>query len=184
MNKAKLILVAVAAFMVTTVSAQDLKFGHVNTQSLIELMPDRDSAMVKLDTYSKTLEETLVGMQNEYQTKISEYEQKRATWTAVVLESKTKELQTIESRIMEFQQNAQQEFSAMQQMLFAPVVRKAQDAINKIAKAQGLIYVFDLSAGAVPYVDTEKSLDIMPLVKSELGIPAEKVAPTQLPQAE
>ena len=39
--------------------------------------------------------------------------------------------------------------------------------------------VFDLSAGSLIYYDDAVSLDLLPLAKKELGIPAEKVAPTQ-----
>ncbi len=68
----------------------------------------------------------------------------------------------------------------MQQVLMSPVIEKAQNAITKVAKENGLTYVFDLSAGSLIYYDDKGSVDLLPLVKKELGIPAEKVAPTQL----
>ena len=71
----------------------------------------------------------------------------------------------------------------MQQTLMSPVIEKAQNAITKIAKANNLVYVIDLSAGSVIYHDDSVSLDLLPLAKKELGIPAEKVAPTQFQPA-
>ena len=67
-----------------------------------------------------------------------------------------------------------------QQLLMQPIFSKANDAIQKVAKEQALIYVFDTSVGAVIYFDDALSVDLLPLAKKELGIPAEKVAPTQL----
>lgn len=181
MNRFFRVIAVAAAFLVAGVaSAQDVKFGHVNMQLLIELMPERDSAMVQLTAYRESLEETLVGMQTEYQTKINEFQSKSSTWTPVVLDSKQKEIQAIESRIMEFQQNAQQEFGAMQQRLFAPVMNKAQDALGKIGKREGFIYIFDTNSGTIPYIDQNRSIDVLPMAKAELGIPAEKVAPTPI----
>jgi len=68
-------------------------------------------------------------------------------------------------------------------VLMAPVIEKAQNAITKVAKANNLVYVFDLSAGSLIYFDDAVSLDLLPLAKKELGIPAEKVAPTQFQPA-
>ena len=162
--------------------AQNLKFGHINTNELISLMSDRDSAVVKLQAYQNELEETLEGMGTEYNNKVNEYQRKQNEWAPVVLETKQRELQELGQRIQQFQQNAQQEMAQMQQVLMTPVIEKAQDAITKIAKANSLVYVFDLSAGSLIYFDDSVSVDLLPLAKKELGIPAEKVAPTQFSQ--
>ena len=53
--------------------------------------------------------------------------------------------------------------------LFQPIMDKAQAAIEKVSKSNGFTYVFDISAGGVVYF-SEKSIDILPLVKKELGI--------------
>ena len=60
-----------------------------------------------------------------------------------------------------------------------PVMKKAFEAIEKVAKAQGLSYVIDLSSGAVVYINDANTVNLLPLVKSELGIPASKTQPTQ-----
>ncbi len=165
-------------------SAQTLKFGHINTQELIGLMPERDSALIKLQNYTQELEDTIAEMQQEYQTKYNTYQQRQATWSAAVLESKQRELIELQQRLEQFSQGAQQEYQQMQQILFSPVFQKANEAIEKVAKEQGFAFVFDLSAGAVIYFDENSSVDVLPLAKTVLGIPAEKVAPTQLPGME
>ena len=45
---------------------------------------------------------------------------------------------------------------------------QAQNAINEVAKEQKYTYIFDISLGSIVY--GEESRDIMPLVKSKLGI--------------
>ena len=65
----------------------------------------------------------------------------------------------------------------MQNLLLAPVFKKANDAIQKIGKEQGFIYIFDTSTGAVPFINAEQSVDVMPMAKKELGIPADKKLP-------
>lgn len=174
-------LLFVLLCVVGSAAAQNLKFGHINSQELIALMPERDSALVKLQEYVNEMEETISGMQQEYQTKYNTYQQKQATWTAAVLESKQRELIEIQQRLEQFNQSAQQEYSQMQQVLLSPVFQKATAAIAKVAKDNGFTFVFDLSANSLAYYNEEVSVNILPMAKAELGIPAEKVAPSQLP---
>lgn len=177
----RIVLLAFCVLSFSALSqAQNLKFGHINTNELISLMSERDSAVVKLQAYQNELIETLEGMETEYNNKVNEYQRKSNEWAPVVLESKQRELQELGQRMQQFQQNAQQEMAQMQQVLMQPVIEKAQNALTKISKANNLVYVFDLSSGALIYFDDAVSIDLLPLAKKELGIPAEKVAPTQL----
>ena len=63
----------------------------------------------------------------------------------------------------------QQEMQQIQANLTAPVMKACQDAIDKIAKEGGYIYVFD--ATSVVYVDPAQSVDITPEVRKALNIP-------------
>ena len=154
------------------------KFAHINSQELVSLMSEMDSARVKLNAYQADLEETFQGMQDEYNTKLNDYQRKNSTWSPSIRETKEQELQELVNRIQQFQQSAPQDLQQMQQTLLAPVYDKADAAIKKVAKENGYIYVFDLSAGAINYVDEAQSINILDLLKAELGIPAEKVSPT------
>ena len=179
----KIVLLAFCFLSMGALSqAQNLKFGHINSNELISLMSERDSALIKLMAYENDLQETLEGMGTEYNNKLNEYQRKRNDWLPAVIETKERELTELGQRIQQFQQNAQQEMAQMQQLLMTPVIEKAQNALTKVAKANNLVYVFDLSAGSVIYHDDSVSIDLLPLAKKELGIPAEKVAPTQLQQ--
>lgn len=173
-------LLIVLLCVVGPATAQNFKFGHINSQELLNLMPERDSALVKLQKFGAELDETIQEMQQELQTKYNTYQQKQATWTAAVLEAKSREITEINTRLEQFNQTAQQDYQEMYQTLFQPVQAKAIAAINKVAKDQGFTYVFDLSVQSIAYYDTNVSVDLLPLVKAELGIPAEKVAPTQI----
>ena len=178
----KILLTLLLTVAVSAVAgAQNVKFGHINSQELISLMSEMDSARVSLQLYQQDLEETMHGMEDEYNAKSTEYQRKSATWTPAVRVSKEKDLQDLVQRIQQFQQTAQQDMQRQQQILMAPIFQKASDAIQKVAKEQSLVYVFDTSAGAVIYFDEAQSVDLLPAAKAELGIPAEKVAPSQLP---
>lgn len=166
-------------FIITLITSsslygQELKFGHINSQELIAVMPERDSAIAKLEAHANELEGELELLQVEFRNKYNEYNQKQGSWGSSLLESKTKELQELDARIQQYQQSASQEYQQLQQMLFAPVFNKANEVIKKIGKERGLIYIFDLSSGSMPYINEELSLDILPLAKQAMNIPADK----------
>lgn len=180
--KKTLLLTICLVMLGFSANAQTPKFGHINTNELVALMPDRDSAIVRLQAYNDELVETMQGMEDEYNAKYTEYTRKQAEWTNATRETKEREIQELIQRLQEFQQTASQEMQQMQQILMNPVIEKAQTAIEKVSKDNGLTYVFDLASGALIYFDQAGSMDLLPLVKKELGIPAEKVAPTQFPE--
>jgi outer membrane protein len=155
------------------VLAQSYKFGHINTQELVLLMPERDSAQTKLESISKDLQDQIQDLQTELQTKYTTYQQKQATWTAAILEAKQREIQEISARTEEFQRTAQEELQRAQQQLLQPVIQKATKAIEKVARQEGFTYIFDISGGAIQYFNPDQSVDILPLVKKELNITKE-----------
>ena len=89
---------------------------------------------------------------------------------ASVKQMKQQELQQIQQRYTEFERIANEDFQKKQAELFEPVHKKAQEAVNKVAKAAGYIAVFDLTNQSLAYYDEAQMVDIAPAVKKELGI--------------
>ena len=169
----RIAITTMAMLMATCLSvgakAQNLKFGHINSQELLQAMPERDSAEAKLTRFTKTLELQLEELQVEFNKQYQDYLQKRDTYTAAIKEMKEKELTEMQQRAQEFQQVAGQDLQRMQQEVMKPVIDKADAAIKKVGQDNGFIYVFDTSNGSILY-QSDKSIDVMPLVKKELGI--------------
>jgi outer membrane protein len=169
MTKTFLKITLVVGFIVLTGSAFAQKFGHINVQELISLMPERDSAEAKLKAYGTDLSEQIEQLQVEYNNKVQNYIQKKDSFTPAIREMREKEIGELEQRIQEFQQTAQQDFQRMQGEVMRPIIEKADGAIKKVGKANGFIYIFDISTGTVAYF-SDASTDVMPLVKKELNI--------------
>ena len=179
----KVIVIALSVFSaVTLASAQGMKFGHINMQEVMFLMDEMDSARVEMEKFSASMQETYNAMIEEYNTKIATYQQMSANWTPSVLATKQQEIQDLEARLQQYQQNAQMDMNNLQQQLMTPIQQKANEAVAKVGKANGLIYVFDTSMGMIPYFDTTQSMDVTEQVKVELGIPLDKMLPQAQPQ--
>ena len=163
----KLFVIALAAFATLTAGAQQL--GKVNFQELVMLMPEMDAARETMAASQKEAEETYSAMVEEYQGKMNQYQQKQASWTAAIRESKERELMEIQNRIQEFQQSISQELQQQQSQLTAPIQEKAGKAVSDIAKAKGLTVLFDASQAL--YFDESKVVDITADARKALNIP-------------
>ncbi len=169
-NVLKWILLAGFALCGTAAMGQ-VKLGFIDSSELFMAMPERDSAIVKLEAYSAELQDQLEVMEVEFNTKYQDYLKNLTTYTDAVRTAKENELNGIRTRLEETNQLFQQELANMQQALLAPINEKMNVAIEKVAKNNGMTAVFDLSAGAVVYHDPATMTDMLPLVKRELGIP-------------
>ncbi len=147
----------------------DLKFGHINSVEILSMMPERDSARMELQKYSQMLNQEMEAMQVEYSNKLQQYYDKQETYTNLVRQAKESELQDLERRIQQFQSSAQQDYSQKEAELLQPIMKKLEDAINKVGEEHGFIYIFDVSSGGVVF-HSDKSVNALPLVKKELGL--------------
>lgn len=167
----KLTLTVMLVMCASSVFAQ--KFGRVDLAAVVTAMPEFTEAQTNLEAYGKDLQDQLEQIMVEFNTLYADYQKNAATLSDSVRQLKERELSELQQRYQDFQQLAQQDMQKKEAELFEPVQKKAQEAINKIAKENGYIVVFN--TGSLVYFDEAQLVDIAPLVKKELGI-AEKPA--------
>jgi len=167
--KKAIVLLGLIAFAITISQAQSLKFAHINTQEILALMPESDSAKKSLENVTRELETQLEQMQVELNKKYEDYLANREKYTPLIRQTKESELQEMQQRIQMFQVNAEQDLQGQKTTTFKPIYDKLNAAIKAVAEANKFIYVFDISYGSLAYY-SEQSTDAAPLVKKELGI--------------
>jgi outer membrane protein len=84
------------------------KFGYIDSQELLILMPERKTAELEVQNFAKTLEAQLELMTAEYQESVQDYQSNEATYSDLVKQDKVAAITGLEQRIQAFQQNAQQ----------------------------------------------------------------------------
>lgn len=164
-------LFVVLVFAVTAVSAngQNLKFGHIDLQGLVQLMPESTEAESEFSAFQGDLEEVFGEMQQNYQQKLTELEKLGEEASEVKRNAKIAELQELQQRIQNYQATANQQLQQKRAEVLEPVFDKAEKAIEEVAKEQGLLYVFDTGTRVVLY-KSNQSIDLLPLVKKKLNI--------------
>lgn len=149
--------------------AQTNKFGHIDLDALIQVMPEIGPTEAEFDKFQKELNEVMVEMQQDYQTKLKELEELGSDVSEVRRNAKFSELQSVQQRIQQYQQSAQQQVQLKYQELLDPIYKKATDAVEEVAREHDLLYVFETGTNAIIYKSSQ-SIDLMPLVKEKLGI--------------
>lgn len=162
------IAVVGVALIASSYTANAQKMAHINLDSLITLMPESKTAQAAVQDYSKQLEQQITAMQTELQTKYQTYQTDSPNMAEVVKASKEKELNDLNQRLQDFQQQAQADYQKKSGELSKPVYEKAKKAVDAVAKENGFKYVLDTSTGLVIY--NEPADDIISLVIKKLGI--------------
>ncbi|AOR26182.1 outer membrane protein H precursor [Formosa sp. Hel3_A1_48] len=149
-----------------TLQAQS-KVAHINTQELVESMPDMKSAKSELEKLAKTYETDIQAMATELQNKITQYDAESSTKTDEENGKRLQEVQSMEQSIRQYQAQAQQDLQKKELDLLRPITEKAKNAILKVGNAQGFDYVLDSSQGQGVIMANGK--DLLTDVRTELG---------------
>ena len=154
------------------VFAQNLKFGHINAQEIITVMPEFTKAQNDIQNLEKQLTAELQRTQEEFNKKYQEFQQAIAkdSLPPNIAERRQKELQDMMQRQEQFQQDAQQQMAKAQNDAMAPIYKKLDNAIKAVGAAEGVIYIFDLARTSIPYVNESQSINLTSKVKANLGI--------------
>lgn len=169
MKRIKTLLIAVALTLgATSFMHAQTKVAHISAQELVESMPDYTSAMSQLEKLGKTHEADIQEMVKEYQATLERYDAEATTKTDEENQRRMAELQQTQRSIGEFEQTIRQEMQKKQMDLLKPVMEKANETIQKVARDKGYEYVLDTSPGAG--ILLADGYDLMPDVKKALGM--------------
>jgi outer membrane protein len=125
-----------------TINAQ-AKTAHVDVSDIMAKMPAMLAAQKQLEKLSGTYDADYKKMVEEYQAKLKKYEAEAATVTEAVNGERSKEVQDMQKRIVDFRDNAQKELQQKESDIVKPLMEKVRTSIQKIGKAKGYQYVLD-----------------------------------------
>jgi outer membrane protein len=165
-NTIKSILIALVMFTGINVNAQ--KLGHVNSQAIMQELPDYEAARKDLESYKNDLTKEL----EMYQKLIVEFAQDYEANKALMSEDTRKRKET---DLMERQQNyekkayeAENNLQQKEQQLLQQIMIKVNTAVQELAKKEGYDYVYEVTT--LLYAGGD---DISDKVRKKLGIPTE-----------
>ena len=165
----KFIICALCAICGFATANAQAKFGHVNTQEIIQAMPEFTTARTEMDKLTQQYEADLKQMQDELQKKAEAFEKEEATLPDNIKQRRQQELQDMYQKIQQSYQDNQQALAKQQQEKMQAITTKVLDAIKQVGAAGNYVYIMDLTSG-IPYISTTLSTDVTADVKKKLGL--------------
>lgn len=140
----KVLLALLVVFSATSLMAQQ-KFGHVNSQTLLDSLPSRKSALVKMKEFEMNGYKELEEMDGDLQRAYAKYERERAGMSPVIQKIEEEKIMKKQQALQEREQSLSAEMQAYSQELNAPILDRVQRAVKIVAERKKLSYVIDES---------------------------------------
>ncbi|MGM0443091.1 MAG: OmpH family outer membrane protein [Fibrobacterota bacterium] len=167
MKKVHLVLF-LAALTVSMVYAEDMKFGYIDSDRIIEEYNRVNDAKSELQQYSAAKEKKATQMQEE----IRELQQKLQQQELMLSDEKKKQmLETLQQKTGEYQTFLQENFgqtgavARKNNELMDPIMKDVNEAVKKIATDENYTFIFDNTVGLIygkpAYDVTDKVLKVL-----------------------
>ncbi len=143
------------------------KFGVINTDALMESLPEMNEVKTQLDAATKKYEDEFKNLQDEFQKKYTELQNMEESAPQTIKERRVQELQELDQKIQQFRQTATQDLQRQQEQLMGPVRQKVVTAIQTVGAEGNYTMIFE---NMVPLYTGKDVEDITPVVKSKLGV--------------
>lgn len=169
MKKAIVLLVVLFLSGAGMMSAQ--KIGHVNYQELITSLPEYKSIQDSIDKEKALYEKELIEESQKLKDEEASYNMKKKTNGFPTPESEQLALKRLNEHARELEELSaiyDQKLNERYMALLKPLQDKVKDAITKVAKAQNIGYVLDISQQIALVIDGN---DLTAAVRKELGLP-------------
>lgn len=144
------------------------KFGKVNTQTIMQNLPEIAKINGELQATAKQYENDLKSMQDELKRQSDAYDKAKSTMNPTAQKQKEEELNTLYQKIQQTYSDNQQALQKAQQDKMGPITERLVNAIKAVGKNGGYVYIMDTSAG-IPYISDTLSKDVTAEVKAELN---------------
>jgi outer membrane protein len=158
------------------------KIGYTNIDYIVANHPKSKQIETQLGTTRTQYQNALQEKYKTYQDKVTAYQKGASQMSEVIRTDREKELQTMQTSIQEFQQNADAELQKKQQELLDPVLQEIDKAVKDVAKENGYTYVVntDVSPQLTPVLlYVTEDFNITDLVFKKMGITPPKPGDTK-----
>jgi outer membrane protein len=147
-----------------------LKIGYVDSDTIMDKLPDAQDAQQKLDAMIKDWQTELNKLEKNWKDKYDDYEKRKLIMSDQTRAEVESELVKLEEKMNDFRQKkfgANGELFQKQEEVMKPIQNRVFDTIKKVAEEQDLDFVFDRS-GDILFLYAKEKYDITNLVLEKL----------------
>ena len=158
--------------VLSSFSLAQLKIGYVDSETIMQKLPDAQDARQKLDDLVSGWRTELIKMQSELKNKQADFEKKKLIMSEKIKKEKNDELLKLARSIDLFRSRkfgTRGELYQKQDQFMKPIQNKIFTAIKEIAEEEDLDFVFDRTSDVTLLYAKEK-YDITNLVLEKLKL--------------
>ena len=144
----KVIFPILCMIVLSGTSLAQIKIGYVDSDTIMDNLPDAQDARQKLDGIIKEWQAELSKLENEWKTKYDDYDKRKLIMTDQTRADLESELVKLEQQISDYREKkfgTNGELFQKQDEIMKPVQNKVFSAIQEVAEEEDLDYVFDRS---------------------------------------
>lgn len=160
-----------AMLMLSTIAFAQ-KSGYVNTQSILQLMPEYKTAQQEIDAASQKWQKELEEKYQKIETLYKKYQSEEVLLPDDIKKQRQDEILDAEREAKEFKQKKfgyDGELYKLQDEKVKPLQEKVYNAVETVAKEKKIDFVFD-KAGNTGLLYTNALFDLTDLVIQKLGL--------------
>lgn len=165
-------ILLIAFLILPTISFAQLKIGYIDSDALMDQLPDVQDARQRLDAMIQEWQNELNQLERDWKTKYDDYEKRKLIMSEQTRAETESELVKLENQIAEYREKkfgTNGELFQKQDELMKPVQNKVFNAIKEVAQEEDLDFVFDRS-GDVMILYAKEKYDITAKVLAKLKI--------------
>jgi Skp family chaperone for outer membrane proteins len=159
-----------ALFLTLSLSAQESKFGYLDFNGTLKLMPDYKAAEVSLQKMQADYKLEIDRSKGEFERQYIEFMLEQDHLSASVVAKRQKELQLLMDNNAQFRDRVQEELEAARIELLDPLKKKLLVVISEVCTRKDLDYVIDTGTHTYLFINDKKGVDISHDVYAALGI--------------
>lgn len=170
MKTPRILFLIVLLSVTTLLSAQEGKFGYIDFNGTLRLMPEYMEAQIILLKTQSDYREEIERSKREFERQYIDFMLEQDYLSPSIVAKRQKELQLLMDNNAEFRDKVQSELETKRDELLLPLKNKLMKAVSEISKEQDLDYVIDTGKGAYLFINPDKGVDISEVVYKKLGI--------------
>lgn len=158
--------------LIPTISFAQLKIGYIDSNAIMDQLPDVQDARQRLDALIQEWQAELNRLESEWKAKYDDYEKRKLIMSEQTRAETESELVKLENQIAEYREKkfgTNGELFQKQDELMKPVQNKVFNAIKEVAQEEDLDFVFDRS-GDIMILYAKDKFDITARVLAKLKI--------------
>ncbi len=143
--------------------------GVVDVEYIVRQLPEAVDADAKLKDMQKSLQDTIMKMQESLQKKADNYIKQKSIMPAEQQQKQEQQLQEEQQKLQQFYNDKLTEIQSKREEFLEPIRTKVRNAIQSVAKEESMSFVFDKGNPSVLFAEEKYDITFKVLDKIKRG---------------